>query len=366
MNPKTILWILPCFVLACSDDEEPAMESAASVRGDGSVAECAPIPSSKRPNAMGCEPAADDYAPCTDDGYPACISDDGEYHRVQETISAIGRVRAFEEIGELLFDPKRDAAPDDFLQARLLYQEDEGLDSRVVRRYDPHVQAPQGTDCTREGVPAMYPEYCVGPSTLLPQLLEAFDKGITGQAPREQAGRIEGLLLWFFYVSVYKESVTCENTARDCDSAYAKYTGGEEARGGIGLGGRVRAVDPYAHDRAWDALLALRCWRDLDDGEVAQDRELAARARKQLDRALDDGVAAVVKQGFEKLAKTSGDERSYHFGFVTTLGRSLQRAMRERSASDAGRLERELERAQLEDIVSDAAIEALDDMFECP
>jgi hypothetical protein len=93
-------------------------------------------------------------------------------------------------------------SPDDFLQARALYQTDEGLDSRVVRRYDPHVEVPGGADCTVEDDVESHPDYCVGPATLQPLLLEAFNAGAAGDAPREQAARIEGALLWFFYVSV--------------------------------------------------------------------------------------------------------------------------------------------------------------------
>jgi hypothetical protein len=204
-------------------------------------------------------------------------------------------VQAFEEIADLLFDPTSDAASADFLTARSIYQEDEGLDSRVVRRYDPHYRVPDGTDCTLDGVPEDYPDYCVGPAQLQPILLDAFNRGAMDDAVREQAARIEAALLWFLYVSPYKESLTCSDVARDCDSSYAYYTGGAEARGGIGLARYVAEVDPHAHDRAWDGLLAVRCWRDLDDGELAVEDELRDRAREQYDRALIDGLAAIVR-----------------------------------------------------------------------
>src|SRR5690606_38068524 len=106
--------------------------------------------------------------------------------------------------------------------------------------------------------------------------------------------------------------------AKDCDSAYAYYTGGEPAlggmgRGGIGLAGLVAEVDPYAHDRIWDGILALRCWRDLDPAETATDTALRDRARDQVVRALTDGAAAIVAARLRIVATREGDEQAYHW-----------------------------------------------------
>ena len=101
----------------------------------------------------------------------------------------------------------------------------------------------------------MFPDYCVGPARIQPVILGALQQGAMGVGdPLVNAARVEAGLLWFFYVSQYKESYTCTTKAKDCDSAYAYYTGGEPARGGIGLAGRVAEADPAAHDRAWDGL----------------------------------------------------------------------------------------------------------------
>jgi hypothetical protein len=270
------------------------------------------------------------------------------------------------EIAQLLFEPDADASMEDFLQARSLYQENEGLDSRVVRRYDPHFEVPEGTDCALPGVPAMFPGYCVGPATLQPNLLDAFNAGITGDAPREQAGRIEGALIWFLYVSTAKEGLTCATTAKDCDSAYAYYTGGERARGGIGLARLLREVDPYAHDRAWDGLLALRCWRDIDSAETAGDRELRERAREQYDRALLDGLAAILRDRLDELAQSAGDAARYHFGLVKVLGQAVERAARVRSAADADALQAALAASQPSGIEVAQAQAAIDALFDCP
>ena len=358
-------------VVGCGDDDadDHGDDDAAVTRdggkdAGGGSAMCSPRRGTPAPTS--CEPNDGDYSPCTDDGYAACVSDDGEYHRIQESISSIARVAAFEEIAELLFDPTSAASGDDFLDARMLYQEDEGLDSRVVRRYDPYAEAPDGTDCTADGVPAQYPDYCVGPAKLQPILLDAFAKGALGEAPQEQAARIEAALLYFLFISSNKEAHSCTTTIVDCDSAYVYYTGGEEARGGLGLARYVKRVDAYAHDRAWDGLLAVRCWRDLDDGAMAEDLALRDRARAQYFSALVDGVAAIVRDRLEQLADSTGDEQRNHFAFVTTLGPALLPEAMERSSSDASDLADELAKTDPAELDTDAAIAAIDALFECP
>ena len=319
------------------------------------------------PPAPSCERRATDYTPGADDEWAACISDDGEYHRIEPNISTIARVGAFEELEALLFDPTRDPSPDEFLEGRLLYQEDEGLDSRVVRRYDPHFSVPDGTDCTVSGALESFPDYCVGPAYLGPTILSAFAAGIAGgsaEPPRVHAARIEAALHWFFAVSTFKESLTCTSTARDCDSAYAYYTGGEEARGGLGLAEAVSAVDPLAHDRAWDGLLGVRCWRDLDGGDVATDVALRDRARAQLDRAVIDGVAALVRDRLVRACSSSGGELLYHLAFAQTLGGMLDREARVRSPSQADALRDSL--SSLSSIDVARAVAAIDALFECP
>lgn len=355
-------------LLACGDDTNDARDAALDDAGDGDAAigACEPLPASERPAPMGCEARAGDYAPCTDDGYAACVSDDGEYHRIQESISTIARVQAFERIAELLFDATRDPDASDFLTARMIYQEDEGLDSRVVRRYDPYFEVPADTDCAEPGVPAMYPDYCVGPAKLQPILLEAMNRGAMGDDARAQAARIEAALLWFLYVSANKEAVSCARAIQDCDSSYAYYTGGEDARGGIGLARYLAEADPHAHDRAWDGLLAVRCWRDLDDGAMAQDQALGDRARAQYFAALVDGLAAVVRDRLQKVAGSTGDEQRSHFAFVTTLGRAIVPEAEARSSAHGATLAGAFSADDPQDIDVDATVAAIEAVFECP
>lgn len=334
--------------------------------GDGMVGACSPRAAEDKVDPGICSAGASDYAICEDDSWAACISDDGTYHRIQDSISSIARVAAFESIGDILFDATKSASADDFLSARMLYQEAEGLDSRVVRRYDPHFDAPADTDCEAEGVPAQHPDYCTGPAQIQPIILDAFMKGNDQDDVRRQAGRIEGALLRFFYVSTFKESLTCTAKAKDCDSAYAYYTGGETARGGLGLARIVNEVDPYAHDRAWDGLLALRCWRDLDNGEAAADPTMRDLARNQYDKALLHGVASIVKSRFDMMAAASADEKAYYWGFLQSLAPVLNRAMEDAAVASATELATELAKDDPATVDSTKANAAIDAVFDCP
>ncbi|MEM9196081.1 MAG: hypothetical protein AAGF12_43350 [Myxococcota bacterium] len=327
---------------------------------------CLPRPAIVLPDPGACTALPTDYAPCLDDMYPECVSDNGEYVRVEETISTIARVEGYERMADLIFDPMTEPTMDDFLMARLIYQEDEGLDSRVVRRYDPHFDVPDGTDCTADGTPAMFPDYCVGPALIQPIILDAFMLGVAGTEPSRQAGRIDGALLWFLYASTYKESLTCTTKAKDCDSAFAYYTGGRLNREGIGLAGHVRELDPYAHDRAWDGLLAVRCWRDLDPGETAQDLALRERARTQYDRAVLDGVAAVVIDRFERLATATGASQAYYWGFLQALGPALDRGLAEADMAAATTVQTELAKTDPSTVDTAGAIAAIQGVFTCP
>jgi len=346
----------------CGDDDGDAPDatvpSDAAELGDLGPGPMCSVP---EPPVVECDPLPTDYSPGADDMWAPCISDDGTYHRIQESISSIARIRAFEDIAARIFDPSDPPTPGDYLQARMIYQEDEGLDSRVARRYDPRFDVPEGTDCTQPGAAAEFPDYCVGPATLQPTILDALNEGIEsgGLLP---AARVEGALVWFLYASTRKEAFSCTTTPKDCDSAYAYYTGGETDRGGIGLARLVREVDPEAHDRVWDAVLAVRCWRDLDPAETATDLELRDRARDQLDRAVSHGLAEVVRARLMAMCAGDGLEALYHWTFVRTVAPALFPTL------GAGRSTVEAAIA-LEDpnaVDTGAVAQALDDAYECP
>lgn len=371
MNHTRLVLLTSFLLLLACESPPPASDAGAADAttpppGDAAVP---PTPIcnglASAPPSASCGRLASDYTPGADDTWPPCVTDDGEYHRVLPDISTIARVMAYEEIGALLFDPRRDPSAMEFLDARLIYQRDEGLDSRVVRRYDPHYAAPDGTDCAIDGVPEAFPEYCVGPASIGPRILEAFAAGIAGEgaeAPRVHAARIEAALLWFLAVSTYKESLTCTTTAKDCDSSYAYYTGGEAARGGIGLAGEVAAVAPSVHDRAWDGLLAVRCWRDLDPAEAATDLATRERAREQYDREVTRGVAAILRDRLVRACRADPAERAYHDAFVRVLAGYFDRAMRAADPAAADALAAAVTGPTLD---ATAAVTAIDAVFDC-
>lgn len=361
MRP-TLLALLALSLLACGDDDTGTPDMAPADAAAPADFGPAPTCSLPAPPTVACEPLATDYAPGADDMWAPCISDDGTYHRIEESISTVARVRAFEAIADLLFDPSGAPSPDDYLMARMLYQEDEGLDSRVARRYDPRFEVPEGTDCTQPGAAEAFPDYCIGPSTLQPLILEGLNEGIAGGGVLP-AARVEAGLIWFLYASTRKEALSCTSTPKDCDSSYAYYTGGEVDRGGIGLARYVDEVDPSAHDRVWDALLAVRCWRDLDAAETATDLELRDRARAQLDTAVTHGLAQVVRARLTAMCDASdGLAAAYHWTFVRTVAPALyptlgdQRATVEAAVAidDAGAVD------------TDAFAAALDAAYDCP
>lgn len=321
-----------------------------------------------------CEPATTDYLPRVDgsagDDWPACVSDDNAYHPIETTIGSIARVAAFEQIADLLWRRAGPPSPADFTNARVIYVDPNGLDSRVQRREDLHyppVPAAEGA-CTERGVPERFPERCAGPGRILPILNDAFVRGTAGTDPLVQAARIEAALLWFLYLSPYKEAHTCTDTPRDCDSAWAYYTGGEDRSGGLGLAAYVRALDAETHDRVWDGLLAVRCWKNLDnEAGVSTDLAMRDRAIAQMDRAALRGVALIVRDRLDDLAAAAGDaERRAHAAFAGILGAVLDREATARDPVAAAVLRTELGRSDPATIDLEAAKEAIDALFPCP
>ncbi|MDQ3032903.1 MAG: hypothetical protein M3Y87_10835 [Myxococcota bacterium] len=347
-----------------------------------------------------CTPFPGDYTPriamSSTDEWPPCIVDVGTYARVEPTISSIARVEAYDTLvapGGVIAGADRDPSAAAFTEARTIYETDQGLGSRVIRRSDETIPAPEPNDCRIASVVAASPEYCVGPTQLSPILREAFAAGMIGGAEpsRVYAARIDAALTWFLYLSPAKESLTCTTTARDCDSAWAYYTGGVESRdGGNGLARRVRTLDRETHDRIWDALLAVRCWRDLDPSDVATERlDLRARARAQLARALDRGMALVIADRLRQMQAASGDAQRAHFEWLRVIAAPLpertipspdpggadilvparaslvDRMLRARSASVADFVEMEMSSSDPADVDVDAIVTMLESIFPC-
>lgn len=340
----------------------------------------------------GCEVLDSDYTPRTnnsaDDAWPACVSDMGPYTLVDAQPSTIARVVAYENIADLLWR-KADPTPDDFTAARNEYVLPEGLESRVVRREDLHYppipmqdwdpQVDPDKQCTVEDLAMKYPERCVGPALLKPLIDGAFAAGQSGEGDANvNAARIHGGLLWFLYVSVYKEANTCASVApKDCDSAWAYYTGGEAIDAGIGMAAEVKALSGNAHERIHDGIMAVRCWRDIaqDMGmyplldAVPQDQQdLFDQGWEQLDQGLHRGYAVIIREHMQQYvdAACSSSETAALWAFLQVAGPVLDREAQERDAANAKVLS-DLWAADgpaPEDVA--AAITALDAIFPCP
>jgi hypothetical protein len=360
--------VAPLAVLVACKAADPPATPDGRPRPDARAVDAGPdaVPVDANP---ACQPLPGDYTGAADDAWPACISDDGLYHPFDHSITTVARVAAFESIATILFTG---AAPsrDDFLDARALYLQDQGLESRVVRREDEHYPPAPGA-CSDPEVAAAHPDRCVGAARLHPLIHRAFEAGqdpaASDRARRVAAAEIEAGLLWFLTVSVYKEVITCTTTPRDCDSGWAYYTGGEPRAGGHGLARYVRARDGATHDRAWDGLLAIRCWRDLDNPTgVATDLATRDRAAAQLDRAVLRGVALIVRGWTIALAAATGDAAAARWAQLRVLWASLDRDATLRDPADAAALRAELARADPAAVDTGVIVDALDRLYPCP
>jgi hypothetical protein len=363
---------MPCLAVAIlalgmvAGCESSGPETTVGVGGAcGSVAACAPDADLTQTDNASCQPLVDDYVPgSATDGWDACISDDGLYHPFDPNISSVARVGAFEEIATLLgFGQSKVPCPQDFLDARVAYSTAEGVESRVSRREDEHYPAaPAACNAMTPAELAQYPERCVGPAQIQPLLNEAFQQGIDGIDPVRNAARIEAGLLWFFYLSSYKEAITCTTTPADCDSCYAYYTGGEPETAGLGLSRYLRDRSAQAHGRVWDGILAVRCWRDLDNPTgAATNPALRDLATAQLDRALLRGVALIVRQRVQTLPCDQAWET------VQILAKVLDREAEARDPTVAAVLRTELAAPNGQaGVTVSAVVDALDSLFPCP
>jgi len=331
-----------------------------------------------------CSPAATDYQPlgaASSDPYPACATDDGDYHLIADSPSSIARVEAFEEIMGILGED--DLGPDAFTRARTVYATDEGLESRLVRREDlfyppvPEADWDPGVDpdkqCTVEANVTTYANRCAGPARISPVLNDAFMAGQEGEGePWVEAARVEAALLWFLHLSVYKEANTCLLTPKDCDSSWAYYTGGFDRGGGIGLSGEISGLSGLAHDRIWDGFSAVRCWRELYpieeyetiDEVDAEGQALLDDAYDQLATALWYGWALVVRDRLEQLTMSCGVEAEAHWAFLQIAGPVLDEQSARIGATSYASLWASEELPTTEEL--QATMSSIDADYRCP
>lgn len=325
-----------------------------------------PLPDVSGNNSR-CQSLSTDYKPNASDDWPACISDDDTYHPFDANISSIARVSAFEEIMKRLMTGSAPTSQA-FIDAKVAYTQAEGLDSRVSRREDEHY--PKATKaCADMDAQELqqHKDRCVGPAQIQPLLNQAFLEGTQGKDPIGNAARIEAALLWFLYVSIYKESVTCTTTKKDCDSSQAYYNGGEARSGSKGLGRYIRTLSTQAHDRAWDGILAVRCWRDLDSANPAVNLTLRDKALAQLDKALLRGLALLVKSRIKAIEQiTCAKIRDPLWASVKILGGVLHREATARNATLAKTLHDELAKSAVVGVDFKTITTILEEMFPCP
>jgi hypothetical protein len=372
---------------ACRTDDDPKSESGDG-DGDGDVAGEPCDPADDPIDEASCMTLASDYLPSDSDSdmYPACISDGGVYELVDVPPGTIARIEAYDQIAALLWENGA-PRPEDFTAARTTYELEEGLGSRVDRRDDLHYPAipmdewdpglDQDKQCANDSLASAYPDRCVGPAKLRPLINEAFIAGIEGDGDLNvHAARIEATLLWFFYISIYKEAYTCMHTPKDCDSSWAYYAGGAQADGAlIGFAELIQRYSPNTHQRIFDGVLAVRCFRDLysiDDyptyAELPADgQQLFDTAWEQLDDALARGLAIALRQHL--LAQDDeqcSEATAANWAFVQIVGGALDRELRERDAAIADQL---LAIYELETPITDdleQAAELLDQIIACP
>lgn len=369
MKRTLLLAALTLFASGCTDEEDPP------VTPDPEIPLQCENPPANESEAASCKPAETDYRPgeplvnnADTDKWAACISDDNTYHPIDPNISTIARVAAFDEIARRLWKDGKVPAAADFVSSYDLYTQPEGLGSRVQRREDYHYPpAPNGGRCRDAGVPATAPDRCVGPAKLLPIINDAFTRGGQGETPLLHAARIEAALVWFLYISVVSEINTCTTTPRDCDSAYAYYTGGTARCEPKGLAAYVRNVGPRTHERIYDSILAVRCWRNLDNETgAATNTALRDRALAQYDKAALRGVALILRERFTQLAQGSEEEKQARLTFINTLGPFLDRAARAIDAAQADALKAQWGKTSASAVDVNSATGALDSLFGCP
>ncbi|MBU0553955.1 hypothetical protein KKB55_04025 [Myxococcota bacterium] len=364
---KRVAWLfLIVLMWACDDDGGADPSADVGIAGEGGGGgQAGEAGEGGVEDVFG--PTGADEAACVEAplAWEGCQFTDGAYHLAGDsTPSSAARTAAYDDMMALLLDG--DPSADDFIDAAFIYGEDGGLGSRITRRYDAHIAKPEGADCQAEDAATRWPSYCVGPAVIEPLILDALEAGAQGEAPLLNARRVEAGALWFFYTSVYKESYTCAGTAKDCDSSWAYYGGGKQRdEANLGLGGIIQALDPFTHQRLFEALLGVRCWRDLDNGEQAQDTAMHARALGQFDAALDRAWASLLIQRLKDLHAASGDARAAYWESLQILGPVLDRAARQADAAVADQLKATFSGA------ADAAdvagtIDALNDLFPCP
>jgi len=368
---KTIcVFFFNLIIISCADDD-PNINGKTTP--DGSVDngnECGEKEVTYDEDVAECSYAATDYTPrineSADDTWAECISDDNVYHQIEESVSSISRVAAYDAIGKYLWNNSNTPTPKDFIDARVLYEEEQGIGSRVARRYDPHYKAPStNSKCDEEGVADKYPNYCVGPAILQPIIVKAFADGSQGKALLINSAKIHAALQWFLAVSAFKEGTTCADKPKDCDSSWAYYCGGTSRETSIGIAAEINNWAPETHNRVYDGILAMRCWRHLDQQVPATNTDMQKLALKQLDTALLRGISILLRQYFLTLTCSTGNHQQAALAAIKIITPLLDRETRTRDTAAADLLKTQ-STTTLDNIDVTTAIKTIDKTYPCP
>jgi hypothetical protein len=320
-----------------------------------------------------CAAGANDYTPRVAGSkgtrLPLCISDDNAYHPINPDVASNARIAAVEQMGKLLkFDGSSVATAADFVQARILYTQPEGLDSRVQRREDVHFpdatvggKATACKDMTAEER-APFADRCSGPEKVTPLINDALAKGAVGNNPRVQSARMEAAMVWFLWLSLYKESQGCFADPGQCDSTSAYWGGQQDVEAApLGYGRLIRAYSEESYRRGWDAVLAVRCAYDYNVAQPAAP-DLAAvkeKARDQIDRLNNHALALFVRSKVAALPCEAAYES------VRILGPVLDVVARAQDPAKADMLKAEFAKPEAQ-IDGGGVLAALDHLFGCP
>ncbi|MBK8237302.1 MAG: hypothetical protein IPK74_17300 [Deltaproteobacteria bacterium] len=382
----THLFTFALLLGACPSDDPGETGSADSSGGSadsGSTGECMPeMVSVDPPDESACGALPTDFVPGADDDYPACVTDNGEWTPVlEDPPGSAARVDAYEMMRSLLLGHTPTA--DDFLAARMQYALDEGLESRILRREDLHfpriADADQdaGVDfdkqCTVGDNVSKYPDRCVGPAKISPLINESFAAGMTGEGdPNVHAARIDAAVLWFLFVSTYKESSSCVQLPEDCDAHRGYYDGATPRAMPRGLAAQIDAVSPMAHDAVEDGIMAIGCWRDLYPDALtwadfgAEGQQVFSSAHEQLDNGLWYAFARLVRDRLEKHPMACGSEADASWAWLQVAGPVLDPEATRRDAAAGATLGATWTNAAPAVADLEAAIAAIDAAFPCP
>ena len=356
--------------------------SACGSSGENTAGMCTVKPDTSAPmcqpasgNPASCTCSVDDYAPrfnaSTNDTWPACISDKGTFVLIGASAPASdSRSVAFDSIATKLWRRATPPMAADFTSARDDYSIMQGIGSRVARRQDVHYPELPGDDkfaCSDPTTAAMNPDRCYAPARLKPILDDAFAMGQAGTKPQVQAARIEAALLWFFYLSVSSEIWTCSfDDIEDCDAAWGYYGGARDRSQPIGLGAYIKALDQATYDRGYDAILAIRCWRDLDSAMPSVCKSFYDRTQAQMDKPLTRGMALILRDRLGKLSTLTGEAQEAALTFINLMGGFLDRAARSVDPARADALKAQTQATMAANVNVTAAQAAIDALFPCP